>query len=81
MRIPLGDYYALNELEEENKSLFCDLRSVQDPEVREYFQEERTRILQKRRGQQHEQEANLSSTSFGQYFNNFGGSRDNLPEY
>ena len=38
--------YALNELEEENKYLFCDLNSVQGPEVRAYFQEERTRILQ-----------------------------------
>ena len=37
--------YALNELEEENKYLFCDLNSVQGPEVRAYFQEERTRIL------------------------------------
>ena len=28
-----------------------------------------------------EQEATLSFTSFGQYFNNFGGSKGNLPEY
>ena len=63
--------YVLNELKEENKYLFCDLNSVQDPEVHAYFQEERTRILQKRRGQQHEQEATHSFTSFEQYFNNF----------
>ena len=54
---------------------------MQDPEVRTYFQEKRTRILQKKCGQQHEQEATPSSTSFGQYFNNLGGSGGNLPEY
>ena len=37
----------MNELKEENKYLFCDLNSVQDPEVRAYFQEEQIRILQK----------------------------------
>ena len=57
--------YALNELEKENKYLFCDLNSVQNSEVCAYFQEKRARILQKRRGQQHEQEATRSSTKFG----------------
>ena len=72
----------MNELKEENKYLFCDLNLVQDPKVRAYFQEKRTRILQKKRhGQQHEQEDTLSFTSFGQYFNNLGGSGGNLPEY
>ena len=28
------------------KYFVCDLNSVQDPDVREYFQEERTQILQ-----------------------------------
>ena len=37
--------YALNELKEENKYLFCNLNSVQDLELRAYFQEKRTRIL------------------------------------
>ena len=73
--------YALNELKEENKYLFCDLNSVQDPELRAYFQEERTRILLKKRGQQHEQEVTPSSTSFRQYFNNLCGFGGNLPEH
>ncbi|KAF8083288.1 hypothetical protein N665_0784s0002, partial [Sinapis alba] len=73
--------YALNELKEENKYLFYDLSSEEDPDVRAYIQEERTRILQKQRGQQHEQEAPSPSTSFEQYFNNLGGNGSNLSEY
>ena len=35
----------------------------------------------KRRGQQHEQEATPSFTSFGQYFNNLVRSGSNLPKH
>ena len=45
------------------------------------FKRNEHKFYKKRRGQQHEQEATLSSTSFGQYFNNLGGYGGNLPEY
>lgn len=75
--------YALKELKEENKNLFCDLNTI-DPNVRKYFRAKQARILQKRSDQQQNQQAPPPSTSFGlfgQYFNDIGGSRDNLPEY
>ncbi|KAF3595459.1 hypothetical protein DY000_02025486 [Brassica cretica] len=40
--------YALEEMKEENKILFCDLNSIEYPNVREHFQAEKARILQKR---------------------------------
>ena len=60
------------------KYLVCDLNSVEDPDVREYLKKDFTN--KKRRGQQHEQEATPSFTSFGQYFNNLARSRSNLPK-
>lgn len=71
----------MNELNEENKYLFYDLNLLHNLNVCAYFQMERTQILQKRCGQQHDQEASLLSTIFEIYFNNFGGSKSNLPEY
>ena len=70
--------YALKELKEENKMLFLDLNSVQDPNIRAYIQAQQAQILQNRSLQQ---QAPPPSTSFGQYFNNFNGSRGDLPDY
>ena len=47
--------YALNELKEENKYLFCDLNLGQDPKVRAYFKRNEHEFYKKRHGQQHEQ--------------------------
>ena len=73
--------YALEEMKEENKILFCDLNSIEYPNVCEHFQAEKARILQKRSHQQQNQQIPPPSTSFGQYFNNLCGSGSNLPEY
>ena len=47
--------YALKELKEENKILFRDLASIQDPNIRAYVQAEQTRILKKRATQHQDQ--------------------------
>uniref|UniRef100_A0A0D3DBE2 No apical meristem-associated C-terminal domain-containing protein n=1 Tax=Brassica oleracea var. oleracea TaxID=109376 RepID=A0A0D3DBE2_BRAOL len=73
--------YALEEMKEENKILFCDLNSIEYPNVCEHFQAEKARILQKRSHQQQNQQIPPLSTSFGQYFDNLCGSGSNLPEY
>jgi len=57
--------YALKELKEENKMLFLDLNSVQDPNIRAYIQAQQAQILQNRSLQQQAQQAHLPSTSFG----------------
>ena len=63
------------ERKEENKVLLKDLNSIGDPNVREYFQTEQARIIQK--GNQQRE----SSSAFGPYFNDMGGSGSGLPEY
>ena len=67
--------------EGEKQILFCDVNSIEDPNVREHFQIEKAHILQKRSHQQQNQQAPPPPTLFGQYFNNFCGSGSNLPEY
>ncbi|XP_028552077.1 uncharacterized protein LOC114579983 [Dendrobium catenatum] len=64
--------YALKELKEENKILFQDLSSIQNPDVREFFQAEQARILEKRFEQQQHQQQPPSSSSFGQYLSDLG---------
>ena len=56
-----------------------DLNSINDPNLREFFQNEQSRIMQKRAQQQGQRSQNNSS-SF-QYFDNLTGSETNLPEY
>ena len=63
------------ERKEENKVLLKDLNSIGDPNVREYFRAEQARIIQKRNQQQG------SSSAFGHYFDDIGGSGSGLPEY
>ena len=63
------------ERKEKNKVLLKDLNSIGDPNVREYFRAEQARIIQKRNQQQG------SSSAFGHYFDDIGGSRSSLPEY
>ncbi|CAL9239505.1 unnamed protein product [Arabidopsis halleri] len=57
---------ALKELKEENKVLYRDLNSIEDPNLRAYLQSEQAKILRKRLDQQ----ASSTSTSFSQYFDN-----------
>ncbi|EOA28334.1 hypothetical protein CARUB_v10024535mg [Capsella rubella] len=75
--------YALKEQKEENKILFCNLNTLH-PNVRGYFEAEQARVIQKRNDKQQNQQAPPPSTSFGsfgQYFNDIGGSGSNLGEY
>ena len=73
--------YALKELKEENKILFQDINSIQDPNIRAYIQAEQARILQKRAEQQKYQQPPPTSNSFAQYFNDIGRSGTGLPDY
>ena len=66
---------AFREMKEENKILLKDLNSIADPNVREYFRGEQIKIIQKRNQQEG------SSSAFGNYFDDIGGSGSNLPEY
>ena len=70
---------ALAEYREDNKILFKDLNSITDPSLREFFQNEQSRIMQKR-AQQQGQGSQNNSSSF-QYFDDLTGSKTNLPEY
>ncbi|CAH8257155.1 unnamed protein product, partial [Arabidopsis lyrata] len=51
---------TLKELKEENKVLYRDLNSIEDPNLRAYLQSEQAKILKKRLDQQ----ASSASTSF-----------------
>lgn len=69
--------YALKELKEENKMLLQNLNSIENPNIRAYVQGEQTRILRKKMNQQ----PPSSSTLFGNFFNDIGGSGNDLLEY
>ena len=70
---------ALAEYQEDNKFLFKDLKSITDPSLREFFQNEQSRIMQKRAQQQGQGPQN-NSNSF-QYFDNLTRFETNLPKY
>ena len=61
------------------KILFKDLNSISDPSLRQYFQNEQIKILQ-RRSQQGQASQNTSN-NIGQYFNDIGGSNNDLLNY
>ncbi|KAL5549772.1 hypothetical protein UlMin_005003 [Ulmus minor] len=71
---------ALAEYREDNKILFKDLNSITDPSLREFFQNEQLRVMQKR-AQQHGQGSQNTSNSVDQYLDNLRGSGTNLPDY
>ena len=73
--------YALKKFKKENKILFRDLNSIQDPNVRAYIQSEQNEILVEKNEQQQAQQPSQAATSFGQYFNNLSGSGNDLPDY
>ena len=74
--------YALNELEKKKQMSILWLEfSARSRNSCIFSRGMNTNFTKKRRGQQHEQEATPSSTSFGKYFNNFGGYGGNLSEY
>ncbi|KAI3463838.1 hypothetical protein Pfo_020501 [Paulownia fortunei] len=76
---------AMVEYREENKILLKDLNSINDPNLREFFQNEQSIIMLKR-AQQHSQESQSSFGSFGQYFDDLVEpendlSKNDLPDY
>ncbi|XP_028548065.1 uncharacterized protein LOC114578769 [Dendrobium catenatum] len=73
--------YVLKEMKEENKILFQDVSSIQNPAVRAFVQAEQARILEKRFGQQQDQQQPPSSSSFGQFLTDLGGVDTTLPDY
>ena len=64
---------------EENKILLKDLNSISDPSLRQYFQNEQIKILQRRF--QKGQASQNTSNNIGQYFDDIGGSNNDLPHY
>ena len=74
--------HELREIKEENKMLFRNLNSIQDPNVRAYVESEQAQIQQKRAEKQQSQTTTpTSSDSLSQYFTNLGGFGTNLPDY
>lgn len=73
--------YALKELKEENRILFQDANSIQDPNIRAYVQAQRAIILQKRVEQQQNEQHPPTSSSYGQYFNNLSWSGNVFLDY
>ncbi|KAI3462338.1 hypothetical protein Pfo_019001, partial [Paulownia fortunei] len=71
---------ALAEMREVNKILLKKLNSITHPKVREYFQNEQTRNVQKRAQQQH-LGSHHTSDAFGQYFQDIGGFGAGLSDY
>ncbi|KAL2528069.1 hypothetical protein Fot_20670 [Forsythia ovata] len=67
------------EYREENKILFKNLSSIPDPILRESVRNEQNRIIRKRAQQSNESQS--SSGPFGQYFDDLGGSENDLPDY
>ncbi|ESR55473.1 hypothetical protein CICLE_v10023446mg [Citrus x clementina] len=64
---------------EENKILLKDLNSISDPSLRQYFQNEQIKILQ--RISQQDQVSQNTCYNIGQYFDDIGGSNNDLPDY
>jgi hypothetical protein len=71
---------AMAEYREDNKILMKDLSYITDPKMLQFFQGEQARIMEKR-NQQYQQGSTNASTSFGQYFDNIGGSGNDLSDY
>ncbi|KAL2552433.1 hypothetical protein Fot_06052 [Forsythia ovata] len=71
---------AVAEIREENRVLLTNLNDVADPNLREFIRSEQTRIMQKRSEELAKQSQSTSSL-FGQYFDDFGGSGNDLPDY
>ena len=74
-------HLALNELREENKILYRGVNSIHDPKVRAIAQAEQKRIIRKRAQQQQAPPPSYTPNTFGEYFEDIGGSRTSLPDY
>ena len=70
---------ALQEFRKENKILFTDPNSIENPEFRAFMIAEKRRIMHKI-AQQHPPPP-PTSHAFGEYFNDIGGSGSVLPDY
>ncbi|XP_059310286.1 uncharacterized protein LOC132061500 [Lycium ferocissimum] len=71
----------LKEFREENKILLSNLDSISDPNIREFIRQEQKRIMDKRSQQFQQPQPQQSSAPYTQYFNDIGGSGNDLPEY
>ncbi|XP_059317518.1 uncharacterized protein LOC132068070 [Lycium ferocissimum] len=71
----------LKEFKEENKILLSNLDSIGDPNIREFIRQEQKRIMDKRSQQFQQPPPQQSSAPYTQYFNDIGGSGNDLPEY
>ncbi|XP_059281132.1 uncharacterized protein LOC132034789 [Lycium ferocissimum] len=70
----------LKEFKEENKILLSNLDSIGDPNIREFILQEQKRIMDKRSQQFQQPQPQQSSAPYTQYFNDIGGSGNDLPE-
>ncbi|XP_060200840.1 uncharacterized protein LOC132629123 [Lycium barbarum] len=70
----------LKEFKEENKILLSNLDSIGDPNIREFILQEQKRIMDKRSQQFQQPQPQKSSAPYTQYFNDIGGSGNDLPE-
>ena len=64
----------------ETKIVMMDLNTITDPNRRKFMHHEQLRIMAKQ-AQQRGQGSQNTSGSFGEFFNNLGGSRNGLPDY
>ena len=64
----------------ETKIIMMDLDSITDPRKREFVNQQQLKIMAKHARQQG-QGSGSSSRSFGDFFNNLGGSGNGLPDY
>ncbi|XP_060176387.1 uncharacterized protein LOC132606770 isoform X2 [Lycium barbarum] len=71
----------LKEFKEENKILLSNLDSIGDPNIRAFIRQEQKRIMDKRSQQFQQPQPQQSSAPYTQYFNDIGGSGNDLPEY
>ena len=65
---------------QETKIIMMDLDSITDPRKREFVNQQQLKIMAKHARQQGHGSGSLSG-SFGDFFNNIGGSGNGLPNY
>ncbi|KAL2474831.1 hypothetical protein Adt_35567 [Abeliophyllum distichum] len=66
-------------IREENRVLLRNMSSISDPNLREFIRSEQTRIMQKK-SEELAKQSQSTSNSFGQYFDDFEGSENDLPD-
>ncbi|KAG5599870.1 hypothetical protein H5410_031240 [Solanum commersonii] len=86
----LDRYIKVKEFREENKILMTNLKTISDPNVRDYLHREQQRILEKRNRQsqsqsqpqsQSQSQSQQFSESYPNFFPNSAKSGNDLPDY